>query len=494
MKLRFPLYAQLLTWFFLNLVLLAAGFYLLLNSQFHFKLDTLLSGPAGERIEAIASVVEAEMAENPPAQWTQVLARFQSGYGLDFYAFNGEGIQVAGQSVALPADVSAKLHEVRGRPGIPIPPSPGQPPPPRGGRPGMAGQRGGRPKFLVRAGNPIRYWIGVRMPLPGGEDRRRGEPGFLLAASDSMGGGGLLFDVKPLVISGFAAVLLSVIFWGFLVRSLTRKLAQMTRATEQIAEGHFDVVVAATRNDELGQLGQAINRMSTRLEGFVTGQKRFLGDIAHELCSPLARMQMALGILEQRADAKQTEYVQDVREEVQEMSELVNELLSFSKAGLKARDIPLQSVPLRAVIDAVIQKEAPEDCLVEVPADLAVLAEPELLSRAIANLVRNAVRYAGTAGPIEIKSSATPDQVTLIIQDSGPGVPEAALARLSEPFFRPDTARTREQGGAGLGLAIVRSCVDACQGTLSIQNRKPNGLTVSLTLKTAPFRQNRSLS
>ena len=484
MKLRFPLYAQLLTWFFLNLVLLAAGFYLVLRSQFHFKLDSLLAGAAGERIESIVNVVESELAENPPAQWTQVLARFQSGYGLAFYAFNGEGTQVAGEAVELPAEVKAKLRDFPGRPGGPNSPMPGQFPP-RGGRPGMAGQRGGHPKFLIRAGNPVRYWIGVRVPLPGGEDRRRGEPGFLFAVSDSIGGGGLLFDVKPLVISGFAAVLLSVVFWGFLVRSLTRKLAQMTRATEQIAEGHFDVVVATTRNDELGQLGQAINRMSTRLEGFVTGQKRFLGDIAHELCSPLARMQMALGILEQRADAKQSEYVQDVREEVQEMSELVNELLSFSKAGLKARDIPLQSVLLRPLIDAVIQKEAPEGCVVEVPSDLTVLAEPELLSRAVANLVRNAIRYAGKAGPIEIKSSATADQVTLIIQDSGPGVPEAALARLSEPFYRPDTARTREQGGAGLGLAIVRSCVEACQGTLSIQNRKPTGLVVTLSLKPA---------
>ena len=86
--------------------------------------------------------------------------------------------------------------------------------------------------------------------------------------------------------------------------------------------------------------------MSARLREFFTGQKRFLGDIAHELCSPLARMEMALGILDQRADEKQRAYVADVREEVRHMSGLVNELLSFSKAGVRGRNVELSAVPL----------------------------------------------------------------------------------------------------------------------------------------------------
>ena len=94
-----------------------------------------------------------------------------------------------------------------------------------------------------------------------------------------------------------------------------------------MAEGQFDVRVEDKRRDELGLLGDAVNRMAARLSGFVTGQKTFLGDIAHELCSPIARMQMALGIMEQRAKGEPNPYLDDLREEVEHMSNLVNELL-----------------------------------------------------------------------------------------------------------------------------------------------------------------------
>src|SRR5258705_6409338 len=87
--------------------------------------------------------------------------------------------------------------------------------------------------------------------------------------------------------------------------------------------------------------GRQINRLAGRLESFVGSQKRFLGDIAHELCTPIARVQFALGILEQKAGVEQSEHVNVLHEEVQEMSGLVNELLSFSKAGLNAATVPL---------------------------------------------------------------------------------------------------------------------------------------------------------
>jgi two-component system sensor histidine kinase CpxA len=126
-------------------------------------------------------------------------------------------------------------------------------------------------------------------------------------------------------------LLVSALLWFPFVRGITRSITEITRASEQVAPGNFEVRVKRKRNDELGRLGESVNRMTERLAGFVTGQKRFLGDIAHELCTPIARVQMALGILEQRADSEQISYVEDVREEVQHMSSLVNELLSFSR-------------------------------------------------------------------------------------------------------------------------------------------------------------------
>ncbi len=283
-------------------------------------------------------------------------------------------------------------------------------------------------------------------------------------------------------------MLFSVLFWIPLVRGVTRSLAQMTRATEQISEGRFEARVDERRGDELGRLGQAINRMAARLAGFVTGQKRFLGDIAHELCSPIARIQVALGILEQRADDKQQAYVNDLREEVEQMSRLVNELLSFSKAGLTPQKVELEPVNLAATVRRVLESETAQNSQVQiqVPDDLLVLAQPELLFRALANLVRNAVRYAGHAGPITVSALRKDGEVVVTVADQGPGVPEASLQQIFDPFFRGEPSRSRDTGGVGLGLAIVKTCVEACQGTVSASNRAPQGLEVHIVLKVAP--------
>jgi two-component system sensor histidine kinase CpxA len=194
---------------------------------------------------------------------------------------------------------------------------------------------------------------------------------------------------------------------------------------------------------------------------------------------------MALGILDQRLDANAREYVQDAREEVRHMSGLVNELLSFSKAGLRHRDLPMESVNLRPLVEKTLDRECPEagPFTLEIPEELHVLASRDLLARAIGNLVRNALRYAGSAGTITLSAESNDGQVRLRISDLGPGVPEDSLARLGEPFYRPDAARTREDGGVGLGLAIVRSCIEACKGSVQFRNRKPAGFEAELTLK-----------
>jgi two-component system sensor histidine kinase CpxA len=259
----------------------------------------------------------------------------------------------------------------------------------------------------------------------------------------------------------------------------------MTAATERIAEGRFDVRTQERRQDELGSLSDAIDRMAMRLEGFVTGQKRFLGDIAHELCSPIARMQVALGILEQRLGEKQKTGLDDLREEVEEMSNLVNELLSFSRASLGKTSPRLQPVLIKGVVERAVARESGSDggdVKVSVPDDVRAMAEPELLLRAISNILRNALRYAAQAGPITISAARENDRVLITVDDCGPGIPEAALAQVFDPFYRVDTSRTRETGGTGLGLSIVKTCIESCGGAVSCENRQPSGLRVILQL------------
>jgi two-component system sensor histidine kinase CpxA len=336
---------------------------------------------------------------------------------------------------------------------------------------------------MVRTDDPKIYWIGLRTAVA---DRppQPPAPATLLVVTESLRAGGLLVDFTPFLWLGGGAVIFSVLFWLPLVRSITRSLAQMNRATAQIAEGKFDVRVNERRRDELGSLGAAINRMAARLAGFVTGQKRFTGDIAHELCSPIARMQMAVGILEERADPKDKQYIEDLREEVQHMSSLVNELLSFSKASLGAGSVRLQTVALRPLVERAVKREARDgaDIRNDVPEDAQAIADPELIVRAVSNLLRNAVHYAGNAGPITISSAASENEIELVVADSGPGVPESELPKLFDPFYRVDASRTRETGGVGLGLSIVKTCVETCHGSVTCRNCEPSGLEVVIRL------------
>ncbi len=128
---------------------------------------------------------------------------------------------------------------------------------------------------------------------------------------------------------------------------------------------------------------------------------------------------------------------------------------------------------------------APADKVnVRIDPDICVVASADLLTRAIANLVRNAVKYAGDTGPIDVVAETRTGEVELQIRDSGPGVPEDMLQQLFEPFFRPETSRTRDTGGVGLGLAIVKTCVETCKGTVTAANLQPQGFAVQITLRT----------
>lgn len=536
MKLRLPLYARILGLFLVNVLVIAGVFLVVFRMQFHLGLDSLLAGQANQRVQALTRAVLGELQNTPADKHDDVLNRFAEAYGVELYLFRPDGTQVAGTPVTLPPEIAREIRhpqagQRRGQlrspdgeqniePQLEPPPALAPPPPvgeaeedslqrhlpaeasssdmspgSRGPRNRQGGLRLGRrwqeadaafrrpASFFLKTKHPTRYWAGTI--IPGRFTGRPAQPLVLLIASDSLSGGGLFFESTPWLIVSGGALVLSALIWLPFVRSITRSLGQMTQTTEQISVGQFDARVTTSRSDELGRLAEAINRMSSRLEGYVHGQKRFLGDIAHELCSPLARIQTALGILEQRADPRHQSYVKDLQEEAEHMSALVGELLSFSKASLNRSKSPLQSVRLMEVISQAVRREQVEGVEIQqqIPDDLHALADPELLQRAVANLLRNAVRYAGQAGPIAVAGMRHGSEVVLEVSDSGPGVPEESLEKLFDPFYRVDASRTRETGGVGLGMTIVKTCVESCGGTVTASNRPEGGLCVRMHLQ-----------
>ncbi len=147
--------------------------------------------------------------------------------------------------------------------------------------------------------------------------------------------------------------------------------------------------------------------------------------------------------------------------------------------------MPLAAVELRPLLLQVLQHEDPRQRLrADIVAGVRAMARQALLERAVANLVRNALRYAGDA-PVELSVARGGNAIHILVRDRGPGVPEAALPRLGEPFYRPEVSRDRDSGGSGLGLAIVKRCVEACGGGLSFRNREGGGFEAEIRLAAA---------
>ena len=336
----------------------------------------------------------------------------------------------------------------------------------------------------MRTRQPTLYWSGIRIPVPPGS-LRPPAPAMLLAVSDSVTGHGFFFDPLPWMIVAAAIILISALMWIPMVRYITRPLGRMTLATEEVANGSFDVSIQESRTDEIGRLARAINHMTSRLSAFVKGQKRFLGDVAHELGSPVARIQFGLGALEQRVPEENRKRVSEVMEDVDQMSKLVHELLAFSRVDMSTKTVRLETTDLLPVVQAAVKREITPaaEIITQIDPGIRVVASSELLTRALANLIRNAVKYAADAGPINVSAEKRKEVVQIEVRDHGPGVPEHLLDQLFEPFYRPEPSRDRDSGGVGLGLAIVKTCVEACRGTVTASNVKPNGFAVTITLK-----------
>jgi two-component system sensor histidine kinase CpxA len=297
--------------------------------------------------------------------------------------------------------------------------------------------------------------------------------------SDSISGGGLFFDLRPWVWLGAAALLISALMWMPFVRGITGFIRTLNTAAGRIAHGNFDERIEKQRNDELGELSTSVNAMAAQLGGYMTQQRRITADVAHELCSPIARMQMALGVVEQRSTPEQATYLQKLDRELQHMAKLVEEVLAFTKAEtLPERESP-KDIDLRELLQNILAREAPENGIQLDIGDIKLHSLRNALDRAIGNVVRNAVRY---AKDIEITAKAENGRVGIQIADRGPGVSEEAVSRLFEPFYRPEAARGRNTGGSGLGLAITKRCIEACGGTVTARNREGGGLVVDFSL------------
>jgi len=523
---RYSLLAKMLGWLALHLIVLAAGFAIFVGLQLRVGLDSLLSGRTGERLRDLGEVVGGELRSSPRKEWPSILERHSKTRGVKLDLWQPPADWLANTYPQVPPNVVARLHDIRipqGRPparpqdappdrrgpsGRGFPPRPpradeGLPPeeddgPPPGqtdqGPPPVRDQPAPRdrddrqmpiahPVFLMRGTSGDGYWAAVEIPLA---PRGVQSPvhALLIVRSDDLAGNGLFFEVRPWILGGFAVLAVSVAFWVPFAMGITRYVGRLTRATERIADGDFQVDMDTSRRDELGRLGSAVTELASRLDRFVSGQRRFLADVAHELCAPLARLRTGIAVLEPAVPETGQPRLNAIEEDADELARLIDEILAFSRAG--AGRPQLRNCELEPLLQEVVSREGATLTLrLELVPGLSVQADPRLLSRAFGNLVRNTRIHAGSEASLVISATKTGDNVTISFRDNGPGVPTEELARLFEPFYRPDRSRTRDTGGSGLGLAIVSSCVEACGGRATASTPAAGGFEVIVTLPAA---------
>jgi two-component system sensor histidine kinase CpxA len=490
-RIRFPLMAKMLVWLCVHLAVLASAFAVFVAWQLRLGLDSLLSGAAGERLRALGEEIASDLRGSPRRDWAGIIAARETESGVRLYLQLAPGEWIGPAPGPVPENVERRIKERR-RPQRLPPRGPGGPPvdrpPPSRADPLRSEEDRPRvrPDFLLRGANGDGYWAGIDLPLF--EPRRQAQPlhGLLLVRADDLSGSGLFFDLKPWILGGLGVLALSLLLWAPVFLGITRYIRRLSRATEAIADGNFDARVGAARSDELGHLGSSIEEMASRLHRHVHGQKRFLGDVAHELCSPLARIRTGLGVLEHGLSPEQTRRLESIDEDVGELSQLVEELLTFTKASTAPDAVRLEEVELLPVIhQAAARESAGQPLRMDVAPALMAKVDRALIGRVIANVLRNARQHAGSEAAVSIRATREGGQIILRIADNGRGVADEDLPRLFEPFFRPDAARTREAGGTGLGLAIVRSGVQACGGEVHAEHARPSGLAVVIRLPAA---------
>jgi len=277
---------------------------------------------------------------------------------------------------------------------------------------------------------------------------------------------------------------------------LTMPIVRLRSATQQLAGGNLTARAGAPksgRRDEVAGLMRDFDAMAERLENLVKAQSRLLNDISHELRSPLARLNVALGLARQRSGSDAVDMLDRIELEASRLNELIGRLLTLARLEDGEQNVPATPVALDEVVLAVAEDAEFEaqarGCHVHSdipPGEWSVRGQASLLHSAIENVVRNAIRYTheGSAVEIQLEKKVGPEGELAVVSvsDCGSGVPADALVKLFQPFYRLDDDRGRQTGGVGLGLAITERAVRFHGGKVAAFNRAEGGLRLEIRL------------
>lgn len=445
----YSLFGKIFLWFWVTMVLMGAAIALTTAQLGGEKIPPMIERAQAQFLEEAEKAAHALAVQGVSGlrQWH----RGGRGHSMRLYLFDPAGREALGQNVPKPFERFARPYT------------------PEGGEMRVLRERRGLLVYAVPVpeGGIYRLVMEFRPPHPVWH----------------------LFSFQGLLV----ALLVSGLICFGLARYLAAPLKRLRAATQGLASGDLSVRVGpamARRRDEMGGLGRDFDSMAGRLQEVIESQQRLMRDVSHELRSPLARLQAALGLARQRAGELAAPELDRIERETERLDELIGQILSLTRLAAGG-GMHREAVDLAAVLDGVAQDAGFEAAqrgrrvTLTVDQALTVDGDPELLHRAVENVVRNAVHYTDEGTAVELALQREAGQALITVHDHGPGTGEQNLDRIFDPFFRASEARDRASGGYGLGLAIARRAIEAHGGAISASNASGGGLLVSIRLPLA---------
>jgi heavy metal sensor kinase len=307
-----------------------------------------------------------------------------------------------------------------------------------------------------------------------------------------------LFEFIGLLLLAMPAALVAAGFAGYRVAGKAlNPLEQMARQTEQITARRLNERIPVDNpDDELGHMARVLNGLLARLEESFEKLQHFTSDVSHELRTPLAAVRSVgeVGLQEDHSTEKYRDIIGSMLEEVARLTSMIDTLLVIAHADSGAIELHRTVFPIMNLVQesvgvvGVLAEDKKQTISVSGENQISVFADRSFLRMAVINLLDNAVKYSPAGSVIRLSLSDNknvshqPQLVELALEDEGPGIPEEKAARVFDRFYRVDEGRTRDAGGAGLGLAIAKWAVEAHGGTINLKPRLPNGSVFSIRL------------
>lgn len=297
------------------------------------------------------------------------------------------------------------------------------------------------------------------------------------------------YQFRTSLVMGLFSLLMAMLIAWWIARTLLEPVKRVAAATHRLASGDYSSRVAVASDDEVGQLARDFNQLAYTLERNEQMRREFMADVSHELRTPLSVLRGELEAIEDGVRSLDQNAMKSLQGEVSMLSKLVDDLYELSLADVGALTYRKAPCVLNGLLEhsvAMFQERLNARRLrveLALPSQpLELVADADRLQQLFSNLLENAVRYTDPGGVVRISAAVERDEVRIEFMDSGPGVSASQLPRLFERFYRGESSRNRESGGAGLGLAICRSIALAHGGSLSADHSPLGGLWLTLRL------------